>query len=456
MANRLADGETDEIDNINDRPTYDASAYTNWGAVSQDIGIAISEDSTVVGGASIGTSDISTSISSPVALMDTAANVDGVNVVDVDLVQVTVADVVALANDDHGGTISLSGVIQDTAGTPNVADADSNAQVVLEDAFPPMVMDARWDGTTIAIQFNEAIELPTNSVATSAYGATSVAMQLLNPADDSIIAITLDGAETDDTAANYFAWDAGTNTLTVNNTAISAGWAGDGGAENEFLYEDDILGDSDEEQHAVLIWDDILDTNGNRWADYHSFEGPTNGTNGVTLDGDTDLGDNVEERWEVNAPQFLAVNELGQFNISWSWSGVIDAGGTATADDDGIATVAVQFSHPLDLTLIDISPADGTIQQGELQALFAIDENGDGTFADLADVGGNLALSLSADERTITVSLAEDADALTGIVVGTTVLAVGDVALTGITVPSESALTVETAESTLTLTATTN
>ena len=455
MASRLTTGEAGTLAVINGRPAYDATAYDAWGAISQNIGVAVSEDVTVVAGAALGTANISTAITSPTALIDTAANVDGVNVVDVDLVQVTVADVVALANTDHGGTLSLSGVIQDTAGTPNVANAASNAQVVLEDAFPPMVMDARWDGTTVSIQFNEAIELPTATAGTNEYGATSVNMHLVHPVTDAAIAITLDGTVTSSTAANYFSWNATTNTLTVNNTAVSAGWAGNGtAAQDEFLYNDDLISDADEEQHALLIWDNILDTNGNRWADFHGHDGIVNAVNTVTVDGDADLSDNDLERWEVNAPQFWAVNELGQFNISWAWSGVIDGADVDTMDDDGIAQVTVKFSHPLDISLLDDN-SDNIIQEGELLDLFAIDLDGvAGGEKTLDDVASNRSISISADNKTVTINLAEAVNA--GIDVGTSIIIVGDTGIDAIGETAESALTVETAESTLTLTATTN
>jgi len=430
MPNRLTDDESGDLHVINGRPAYDASAYAAWGAISQNIGIAISEDSTVVSGAALGTANISTAITAPTALMDTAANVDGDNVTDVDLVQVTVADVVGLANTDHGGTISLSGVIQDTAGTPNVADAASNAQVVLEDAFPPMVVDARWNGTTIAIQFNEAIELPTDSNATSPYLSTTIDMQLVNPANSESppIYITLNGAEDDVDAVGYFSWDATTNTLTVNTDAtVSGGWAGNATTEGEFLYDDDLLGDADEEQHAVLVWDQILDTHGNRWADYHS----------------DDLSSADTGRWAVNAPQFLAVNELGQFNVAWAWSGV---SGEAF-DTDGVAQVRVTFSHPLDTGTIDTSGSNG-VQPSELAAMFTIALDG-ATATSLASVNGDLTLSLSADERTVTIDLDQG---LNAIEIGTSVITVGAAG----SIPAESALTEEIAISNITLTATNN
>lgn len=156
---------------------------------------------------------------------------------------------------------------------------------------------------------------------------------------------------------------------------------------------------------------------------------------------------------EVNAPQFLAVNELGQFNIAWAWSGVVDSDAD-TFDQDGIAQVTVTFSHPLDTDILDnLGNNDNIIQQGELLSLFSIATDGI-TFADLSDVAGNLALALSADNKTITIDLAEDA--ATGIIVGTTVISVGDTVLAGTIATAESDLTDETTISTLRLTATSN
>jgi hypothetical protein len=461
MENRLLSTETGTLDTIYDRPTYDATAYAAWGSISQDIGISISEDISIVAGSALSSANISTAITAPKELNDTVANVDattGPNITQVDLVQVTVADVVALANTDHGGTLSLEGVIADTSEMENVADAASNAQVVFEDAFPPMVTDARWDGTTLTVKFNEAIELPGANAGDSDYNATTVTMNLVNPITAATFdTITLNGAETTATTDGYFTWDAATNTLAITHATAAASWAGNATTEGEFFYDDDSINDAGDEQHGLLVWDSILDTHGNKWSDFHSSDMTLVGGEGV-IRGDTTLNanDSALNRWEVNAPQFLAVNELGQFNIAWAWSGVVD-GDSDGFDDDGIAQVTVTFSHPIDTTILDTAGNNDTIiQQGELLSLFSIDVDGTAAFADLADTAGNLALTISADNKTITIDLAEAANVITGINVDDAIISVGDTALTGTTTTAESSLTVETTISTLRLTTTSN
>jgi hypothetical protein len=283
-------------------------------------------------------------------------------------------------------------------------------------------------------------------------------MHLVNPVDATeFTTITLNGAETTSTTDGYFTWDAATNTLAVTHTTDADSWAGTATVEDEFFYDDDAINDAGDEQHGLLVWDNILDTNGNRWTDFHSSD-VTIAALEATLPGDASLstGTSSTNRWEVNAPQFLAVNELGQFNIAWAWSGVVDSDAD-TFDQDGIAQVTVTFSHPLDTDILDnAGNNDNIIQQGELLSLFSIAADGL-TYTDLSDVAGNLALNISADNKTITIDLAEDANAATGIVVGTTVISVGDTALVaGTTTTAESDLTDETTISTLRLTATSN
>ena len=68
-----------------------------------------------------------------------------------DLVQITVADVLSLANDYHQEIMDFSLAVEDTSGNP----AD-NAQVVINDLMPPFVEYAYWDGG-LTIKFNESI-----------------------------------------------------------------------------------------------------------------------------------------------------------------------------------------------------------------------------------------------------------------------------------------------------------
>jgi len=229
----------------------------------------------------------------------------------VDLVAVSVADVVSLANVDNGGVLSFANVIADTATTPNLALAGlgsvggANAQVVLQDAFPPMVESAEWDGTTFTIVFNEGVAVPT--------GTDTLDLHVIDATDATGLTkatITLNAAETTITNAGYFTYDANTFTLVVNVSAgVEATFVGSASSDEEYYYADDIAGSSSEEQHAILNWDSLDDLNGNNWLEF-------NGgvlANGIEA-GDTDLTTG-NTRYEVNAPVFLAVNTLGQLDV---------------------------------------------------------------------------------------------------------------------------------------------
>jgi hypothetical protein len=360
MDDRLATGETTDVIGIfADRPAYDRQAFAAWDAQSQRIGVSISEEFSVISGAVMGTADISTAITNPTALNGVSIDVDNNNLAaDVDLAAINVADVVNLANVDHGGVLSFANVIQDTAGTPNVAlpgqgsAGGANAQVVFQDAFPAMVESAEWDGTNFTIVFNEGVAVPTGTDtldlhvvdARDATGATKTA-------------ITLDAGETDDTVEGYFEYNASTFTLVVNvSTGVEALFAGSSTADEEYFYADDIAGSSSEEQHAVLNWDSLEDLNGNSWLEF-------NGgvlANGLEA-GDTDLTDNA--RYEVNAPVFLAVNTLGQLDVDLDFDNTTYNKRTinAIADSDDAVTLLLTSTYPLDLDATFNAGADASI-----------------------------------------------------------------------------------------------
>ena len=394
-----------------------------WSAVSQNIGIAVSEDISVVADATISTAFIDTAITASVALNDIIENVDDFGTPDsTDLLQITIADVVALANNDHGGTISLEGVIQDTAGTPNVTDAASNAQVVIEDAFPPMVVSAIWDGTTMTVVFNEDID-----------DSQAVTMDFIS---GSAVSFTMDPAVTDVNAKDYFTYDDETFTLVVNTDStadIAGSFLGVDDTSNEsFLYDDDA-DDTDEEQHGVLNIDNVSDTHGNKWFDYRVAD-----VSATAL------------RWAVEAPQFLAVNQLGSFNYTVKVTGIEDTG--VVGDDDGFATVVIDFSHPLDesfATGLD-SNNNGSIEQSEILDLFAISLIGDGSDTKaLGNFSSNLSATYDSGNRQVIVKLDEGANT---ILVDATDFIIGNTGVTGLTVRPTSAFNAATQITTVTFT----
>ena len=223
---------------------------------------------------------------------------------------------------------------------------------------------------------------------------------------------------------------------------MGAAFIGSASADEEFFYDDDA--DDADEQHGVLNIDNIKDTHGNSWSQYHLAA--------------------LTNRWNVNAPQFLAVNELGAFTALVTWSGVVINAALSSGDlgygfdENGIAQVVVTFGHPLDLSKasdgtggLDTSD-DGIVQQSEFAALFNIDSDGTGlnVATPLADVSGNLSISISANGKVVTIDLAEDIDTdadaaipKTGILAGTTTFGING---------AQSALTTATFTGTTTLT----
>lgn len=189
------------------------------------------------------------------------------------------------------------------------------------------------------------------------------------------------------------------------------------GAGNEFLYAEPEEGDATtEEQHAVLIWDNIQDATsslttgaGNSWVTFGSA--------------DSDLTDS---RFEIHAPRFLAYNNVGPFvNTGYVFSGL--GGGAGFVDTDGF-TVEISFSHPVDLTAdIDNGAATTSITDladgadagttffdsiSEIRALFAIDIDGDNVYTDATEAdtitlpaGTTAAIATSSSGTKITLSI---------------------------------------------------
>lgn len=362
MDDRLATGETAGVIGVfANRPAYDRQAIAAWDAQSQRIGVSISEEFDVISGAVMGTADISTAITDPTALNGVLVDVDN-NVLGaaVDLAAIRVADVVNLANNDHGGVLSFANVIQDKASTPNVAlpglgnVGGANAQIVFQDAFPAMVESAEWDGTNFTIVFNEGVAVPE--------GTDTLDIHLIDPRDATgatKTAITLDAGEDDDTVEGYFEYDENTFTLTVNvSTGIETMFIGSNSADEEYFYADDIAGSSSEEQHAILNWDSLEDLNGNTWLEFNGGVAANGIEAGVA--GATPVFTN---RYEVNAPVFLAVNTLGQLDVDLDFDNTTYNKRTlnAIADSDDAVTLLLTSTYPLDLDATFNAGADASI-----------------------------------------------------------------------------------------------
>lgn len=416
LSGRVDAGETatdmDSSTSILNRPTYDKAGFAAWGAVSNEIGIDFSENIALTTTA-VTPSGISTGLSGYLANNNVADNVDGITLANAaDLVQVTVADVMSLANVDNTGFLDFVGAVSDTSDAENVATADSNAKVIFRDAMPPMLTSAEWDGTSIEMVFNEAVSIDTTTTITLVHPVTAATQSVtLNPAVAS-------------TSNTGFTISADGTTVVVNTVGVaglSAIFAGDVTANDptvdEYFYDDGGNSTADD-QHAILRWDNIEDANGNNWNTFTP--------NGADVDGSqAAAGTTFANRYQVEAPQFLAVNGLGAFTVSPQNIIGLDANGAL--DDDGNFVLTLDFSHPIDVTNatgIDTSN-DGVIQENELAALFYFDIDGNNTLdADGVDntagnsddediVTGLDDLTLSNNNQTITISIDRDDDAFT-------------------------------------------
>ena len=163
LSGRVDTGETatamDSSTNILGRPTYDAAGYTAWAATptTNEIGVDFSENVALTTTAPT-PNGISTGLSGYIANNNVALDVDG-NASNADLVQVTVADVMSLANTDNTGFLDFVGAVRDTSDSENAATADTNAKVIFRDAMPPLVTTAGWDGSNLTMVFNEAVSI---------------------------------------------------------------------------------------------------------------------------------------------------------------------------------------------------------------------------------------------------------------------------------------------------------
>jgi len=137
---------------------YDAYAYSVM-PKKRTIGIAMSENVSLVGTPTLAGGEI---LSNWTANNDVLRTDNGV-ATNNDLVDFDVADVFALANNDHGKLIDLSNAVQDAALVPNLGTV---AKVVLQDVMPPMVVSAFYNGSNIAINFNEPVSPRVGDVIT--------------------------------------------------------------------------------------------------------------------------------------------------------------------------------------------------------------------------------------------------------------------------------------------------
>ena len=299
-------------------PIYDATAYSAWEATSATIGVAFSEDVTLTttSPAYDGTSSL---VGNYAVNNDVALTIDG-TASNVDLITFETSDVVALSL-DAGANLGFVGSVTDGSARGNVSTA--NAQVFIQDAFPPMMTAAVWNGDTLKLTFNETPVIP----------SPAANIKVIDPTSTVASALTiLVGSTTASVAGNVM-----TISLTsAQNIAMNSRFVN--GVANEFLYDDDA--DANEEQHALIDWDVIADTTGNSWSDFNSITSLSN----VGLEGTPSL----TNRWEVVAPRFLAVDSVGAFGYALATTLYLDSTANGS-DDNGVVRYAITFTHPVNL-----------------------------------------------------------------------------------------------------------
>ncbi|NQY88450.1 MAG: carboxypeptidase regulatory-like domain-containing protein [Colwellia sp.] len=405
-------------------PIYDKKAYANWADVSAKIGVAFNEDVTLTTTAPSFSG--STTLDGYAALNDVAVNVDG-QVVAVDLVTFDTASVVALSL-DAGADLGFVGSVTDSR--DNVSTA--NAQVFIQDTFPPMMTEAIWNGETLELTFNEAPVI---------HAGTPASITILDPTDtDQFITLNVVAANTV-IVGNVM-------TITLDGTEnVAAAALFQSGANNEFAYDDDASTTNnlpEGEQHALIDWDNIADATGNQWSEFN----PMTSASDRGMESAPALADT--RRWEVVAPRFLAVDAVGVFSYSVTTNGYNDADfGTFPGDDDGAVTYTIAFTHPIDVsatlntfsTHINDHPSYNTdvLRAGAITAntsdangvnllndLFSVSIDGASTDAFVSNITSptavlvNGSFALSADHKTITLTIQGSAVDADSILFGTT------------------------------------
>ncbi|CBL47327.1 hypothetical protein HDN1F_37440 [gamma proteobacterium HdN1] len=335
-----------------------------------------------------------------------------------------VAKVLDLAADGRTSTnqMSFTGAVTDAAG--NVSTAESRAAVAIADAIPPFVTSATFSEDALTITFNEAIQ-PHSAPGATDY-ASILAMVLTSP--DGLSTGPLSGL-------GYAALDASLSadgrTVTLNNNRTGGGvnltnvWSRfSNGQIVAGVPQPDDAYDFNEGStlrgHAVLDFGGVKDvTAGHNWGvSWAEFTA-----------GNVGGGVNLEPRLAMtNTPKFLAANLLGAFTITPVVTGQNAGATNGTADTDGLVTVTLNFTHPLNRATINAAcnltaafPAGTAAASSTLAGAGCLTVGG----AAVQTGATGTTLSLSNGDRTLAISLREAPANVGGatITYGTTVLA---------------------------------
>jgi len=317
---------------------YDANAFALWSVGSRKIGIAFSEDINLTG---TPFDDASQSLSGWTVQNDVIVNDQNIPVT-ADLINVTVPDVIAFANTDHGSVIDFTGNISDNSG--NAATAANNPKVVVNDLMPPMPVSAVYNGEQIILTYNENVSV-VDGAEFILDGLASDQSIVVNAAD-----ITVTGA-----------------TVTIPRSVF-----GDIDSEQLFdrgTYDHDGVNTNADAAHGVVLTRDIEDLRGVSWANW---------------DGGAGL---------VDIPGIVIRDAAGVFDTSTP---------SATGFSNGAAnfTVKYNFSHRIDLQNSFGAAAANTMTGAEVAANFTLT-----SAASINPASSSAALDASGRVLTVTVVL---------------------------------------------------
>jgi hypothetical protein len=263
---------------------YDSTAFKAMKR-ERTIGVAFSEDVDLNGTTPL-TTNISTTLNAWKNNNDVVINDDN-GPVNVDLINFTASNVETLANNDNGGIIDFTGIV-DNAG--NAATTSANAKVVLIDKLPPFVTEASFTGEKINITFNEPIILTDNLSSVTIAGITA----LYRTVNEANYELSTD-KKTLSISVSEFAG------LTRANFTLGK-------------YAESAYG-TEAREHASMSWS-IEDVHGNDW---------------------------IQENAGVVAPEFAVADLIGDFIVTTDNSGFKISDDTTTTDQKVVWT----FNHPI-------------------------------------------------------------------------------------------------------------
>jgi len=301
---------------------YDATAYLAFD-LSRTAGIGMTEDGTVTGTPVF--SGTNATITNYVESNDVQAN-DEAGVVNVDLINMDIDDIVALAA-DTGATIDLAGAVTDTAGNVSA----TGAAVAIRDDLPPMIKSAVYTGRTIVVTFNEPIVIntATDVLTLTGFGDLGLTNSTLDTTTDPANTVLTISPEI--TAAPVGTWHDANDTATsdgfdntLNRTAVFTAPQYSEAASVTYT----VQSATDAEAHGVLSAEDINDASENDWGN--------------------DAGEITDY------PTFAIIDATGDF--------VLTTSPTPPAALAVTATLTYVFAHPFDVRAsLDVCAGAGNI-----------------------------------------------------------------------------------------------